>query len=553
MPRITLNQAVISVALAALLPVAIFGIAQSIASRDYARALIGERLVSSALATAGGQREAFAVTQSLLETQANDPDVLAANDKCGPSLARAMLGQTAVINMSRSTADGTVACSASPYVKPLSNAGETWWREGKEKGTLTFSAPGIGKVIKRRRILAMLPLKRDGRFDGAVTAAIDATWLENALRQRRFSDNAVVAIVDATGKSLLSSGRGSLGRVDLTTSALKISQIETPDGTDWMYASAPLFGNELHIVYAERESLLMAPSREQLRLDLLLPVFGTLATVLVIWFAINQFVVRWLRGLDVLSKRFAVGDYSGDPMEFEHAPAELSDLGANLHDMAERIKARDAALSLSAAQNQAMAREVNHRVKNNLQMVMSLLELQSSQLPDEMGRTALTQTRMRIGAIALIHRILYESGESSEYGDVDMDRLVSEICAQLRNSNAVNAQLHGASSIGIISVDVAMPISLFLVEAVTNAYRHAFDSNGNNRIEVVVTGSAEGGTLSVVDNGGGYLSPDDAGSMGLQLMQAYASQLNGQFATSATEGGGTTVTLKFATRPRLSV
>lgn len=553
MPRLTLNQAVVSVALAALLPVAIFGIAQSITSRDYARALIGERLVSSALATAGAQREAFAVTQSLLEVQASDPDVRAANDKCGPSFVRAMIGQTAVINMSRSSADGTVVCSAVPFSKPLSNADEEWWRKGKESGVLIFSRPGVGKVVKRWRIIAMLPLKRSGRFDGAVTAAIDATWLENALRQQRFSEDALVAIVDTNGIPLLSSGRRDLGRVDLKASTQRIAHVKTPDGTDWMYASAPLFGNDLHIIYAERESLLMAPSREQLRLDLLLPVFGILATILVIWFATNRFVVRWLRGLDALSKRFATGDYSGNPKAFENAPAELSDLGANLHEMAERIKERDAALSLSAAQNQSMAREVNHRVKNNLQMVMSLLELQSAQLPDDLGRAALLQTRMRIGAIALIHRILYESGESSEYGDVDMDRLVSEICAQLRHSNVGTAQLHGASSIGIISVDVAMPISLFLVEAVTNAYRHAFGGGGDSQIEVTLTGSAEGGKMSIVDNGGGYVSSASTGTMGLQLMHAYASQLNGNFVVTETEGGGTTVTLNFTERPRPSV
>jgi two-component sensor histidine kinase len=218
--------------------------------------------------------------------------------------------------------------------------------------------------------------------------------------------------------------------------------------------------------------------------------------------------------------------------------------------MADAIKSRDTALTHSVAQNRAMAREVNHRVKNNLQMVMSLLELQSAQLPSEQGRTALTQTRMRIGAIALIHRILYESGESSEYGDVDMDRLTREICAQLRISNSTNVQLHSSSSIGVISVDLAMPISLFLVEAVTNAFRHAFVGNANNRIIVALTGTGDQGELSIADNGGGYLLPDNIGTMGLQLMQAYASQLNGQFATTHSNGGGTTVTLTYIKRSR---
>lgn len=551
MPRITLNQAVISVALAALLPVVFFGVAQSLASRDYARALVGERLVSSALATAGAQREAFATAKSLLRAQAADPDVLAANDKCDPSFVRAIRNQTAILNMSRGFADGTIACGALPFAKPLSNADEKWWIVGSKAAGLTFSAPGIGKIVKRRRIIAMLPIRRAGQFDGAVMAAIDANWLENALREQKLSDDAVVSIVDAKGQPMLSSGGRDLGRVSLESSIAKVATTKTPDGVSWMYASAPLFEKELFIVYGQRESFLMAPSRKQLQYDLLLPIVATVVTVLVIWLAINRFVVRWLRGLTALAKRFALGDYSSDPAAFDQAPAELADLAQNLRDMGDAIKSRDGALTVSAAQNQAMAREVNHRVKNNLQMVMSLLELQSAQISDEKGRSALTQTRMRIGAIALIHRILYESGESSEYGDVDMDRLAGEVCAQMRHSNAVSAQLHCSSAIGVISVDLAMPLSLFLVEAVTNAYRHAFATDHDNSITVALSGSVDHGTLSIIDNGGGYLLPDRIGSMGLQLMQAYASQLNGTFETSMTDGGGTTVTLTFTARPDL--
>ena len=551
MRGLTLNQAVISVALAALLPVVFFGVAQSLSSRDYARALVGERLISSALATAGAQKEAFATAKSLLLAQAADLDVLAANEQCGPSFVRVIRNQTAILNMSRGTADGTVACSALPFTKPLSNADEKWWIDGSKARGLTFSAPGIGKIVKRRRIIAMLPLQRAGRFDGAVMAAIDATWLQNALRQQKISEDAVVSIVDAKGDQLLSSGGRDLGRVDLQASRAKVATTRTSDGIGWLYASAPLFEHDLFIVYGQRESFLMAPSRKQLQYDLLLPILAMLVTVLVIWLAINRFVVRWLRGLTALAKRFALGDYSSDPAAFDQAPAELADLAQNLRAMGDAIKSRDGALTVSAAQNQAMAREVNHRVKNNLQMVMSLLELQSAQISDEQGRSALTQTRMRIGAISLIHRILYESGESSEYGDVDMNRLASEICAQMRHSNAVNAQLHCTSSIGVIPVDLAMPLSLFLVEAVTNAYRHAFATDENNRIDVSLSGSADHGTLVIVDNGGGYLLPDRIGSMGLQLMHAYASQLNGEFATSVTGGGGTTVTLTFKARPAL--
>ncbi len=549
MSRLTLNQAILSVALAVLLPILALGAMQNIASRDYARQLIGERLVSSALSTAASQREAFSLAQSMIMSAAADPDVLAGNAQCGESLKRALSGQSAVINLARSDANGVAKCSALPLTRPIANGNEPWWIAGKQTSDVTMSAPILGKISRQTIIIAMLPVRKGNRFDGAVTAAIDTSWLEKSLERRKLSKSAVVAIVDATGKVLLSSGPSSFSRADVAASNGQPAVMEAEDGTAWLYASAPLFRRQLHVVYAERQGVLLDPSQDQLRLDLFIAVVAIVATLGILWFAINFFVLRWLRALSVKASRFAQGDYASDPGKFADAPAELADLAKDLREMASSIMKRDAALTQAAADNQAMAREVNHRVKNNLQMVMSLVELQAAQISDVPSRLSLEQTRLRIGVIALIHRILYDHGESSEYGSVNMDRLAQEICAQLRNANLPTINLHCLSTIGEMSVDRAMPMCLFLVEAVTNAYRHAFANADANRVDVTLTGTAESGEIRVVDNGIGYATSSGSETMGNQLMTAYAEQLNGKFMRTQTAGGGTTITLTFSPRP----
>ena len=79
----------------------------------------------------------------------------------------------------------------------------------------------------------------------------------------------------------------------------------------------------------------------------------------------------------------------------------------------------------------ALTSEVHHRVKNNLQIVSSLLNLQAGRITDPAAREALTQTRARIGALAQIHRLLYEKAHDSEM--VDLSHLLNDLCTQLRS------------------------------------------------------------------------------------------------------------------------
>ena len=193
----------------------------------------------------------------------------------------------------------------------------------------------------------------------------------------------------------------------------------------------------------------------------------------------------------------------------------------------------------------ALLKEVHHRVKNNLQMITSLVSLQASRLSDPEARRLMTQTRLRVGALALVQRLIYEV-DDSERGSVDTARLFGELCAQVQSnfqSSAISVNCH--SDLGVISGDQAVSAALIVVEAMTNALRHGFPEGRRGAILVRLTRDGGDGVLTIIDDGVGALDGEGDTGIGLELMLALSVQLEGQFSLIETVGGGRTVVVRF--------
>ena len=153
----------------------------------------------------------------------------------------------------------------------------------------------------------------------------------------------------------------------------------------------------------------------------------------------------------------------------------------------------------------------------------------------------------RISALGLIYRLLYEDGADTEKGHVPLDTLIAELCAQLRSSHHSRAEVHldCHASHGRISIDNAVPLALFVVEAVTNAYRHAFPDGRGGKIRMSLIEGDGKSVLSIEDDGIGFDRDATYGQMGSDLMLAFASQLDGEFESRRLPAGGTRVSLSF--------
>jgi two-component sensor histidine kinase len=267
---------------------------------------------------------------------------------------------------------------------------------------------------------------------------------------------------------------------------------------------------------------------------------------LAIWAGTHWLVVRWLRKLRALAGQFGRGDFTGNRAAFDNAPREMAALSEDLHAMAETIDRRDTALNAALDAKTALTREVNHRVKNNLQIVTSLLTLQADRVADAYARDALGQARARIAALGLIHRVLYEYDTHNVLGTVNMRLLMAELCPQLRSANRANGDINlRCESVDLeLSVDQAVPLTLFIVEAVTNAFRHGYEDKPAGLIDVKMTSTDGQVLLSVRDDGVGYAIADPVGKMGFELMNGFASQLGGTLDV-ASDPAGTRVNLRY--------
>jgi two-component sensor histidine kinase/tetratricopeptide (TPR) repeat protein len=199
------------------------------------------------------------------------------------------------------------------------------------------------------------------------------------------------------------------------------------------------------------------------------------------------------------------------------------------------------------AEKEWMLKEIHHRVKNNLQIISSLLNTQSLYLGDAPAQAAIRDSRNRVQAMALIHQKLYQSDSLAR---VNMQEYTQEIVSHLVDSFDGQARIQQRLDLFTVSLDVALatPISLIINEAVTNSLKHAFSPNQAGTIAIGLFQLApQRYQLTIDDDGVGLPAGFDVHacrSMGLTIIKGLSSQLHGQLTIA--EAGGVRLALDFA-------
>jgi two-component system, sensor histidine kinase PdtaS len=193
-----------------------------------------------------------------------------------------------------------------------------------------------------------------------------------------------------------------------------------------------------------------------------------------------------------------------------------------------------------------LLKEIHHRVKNSLQIAMSLLNTQSFYLENEKAVAALTQTRNRMYAMSLIHQRLYES-DNLEL--IHMNRYVPELIRYIEENLAEDRHLRFELYIDPVRLDVAqaVPIGLIINEAVTNCIKYAFPDRKDGLVHIKLQHLGdEGILLEIADNGIGLREDFDitrVRSMGMELIGTLNLQLEGKMTIQKT--GGTVISVVF--------
>lgn len=191
-----------------------------------------------------------------------------------------------------------------------------------------------------------------------------------------------------------------------------------------------------------------------------------------------------------------------------------------------------------------LVKEIHHRVKNNLQIVMSLLNTQAAYLQDKDALRAISESRHRMQAISLIHQKLYQSDNMAL---TEMPHYIRELVSYLQDpGSGIRFEL----AIDDVSLDVSqsVPVGLILNEAITNAIKYAFPGGGRGVVRVSLLYNTEGLLeLTVKDNGVGLPEGFDMNrhvSMGMMLMRTLSEQLEGRIIIKNNAGTAVTVIFK---------
>jgi two-component sensor histidine kinase len=549
----TIRSRLLLVVIIALVPVTLLSAWQSQVSYTNARVLVIDRLRANAAEIAESERDPFIIARHALAFASESKPVTEISSQCSDALRVALYGADGILNFLRTDANGRARCSALPFEPGKDMSKDRWWLEARGKSGTVLSSPQIGSISKRPVLIMVRNLQTaDGRFDGTVSAGISIERLAESLQRKRADQPGAVIVTDGMGVPILQSPQNAFKIVPLVGRARE-EPLETI-GTDqrkWTYVSAPLFGDQLYAVYAEPSRSVMGAQVISTRSTLAMQLLALLATSLAIWFASQRLILRWLSKLNQLAARFAQGDFSGEQEAYANAPEEIAALAGGLHEMAAAVDKQQRDLRAALEIEKELTREVHHRVNNNLQIVTSLLALQGERVVEPALRDIVGLARTRISALGLIHRLLYNDSSKAERGTVNLHQLFADLCAHLRaaNRDMPEVSLDCTAPDRAATVDQAVPLTLFVVEAVTNAFRHAFDPLAPGAIDTRLEIEDNIAELTVHDTGKGLLEGDLKTGMGFDLMNAFTVQLGGTMETSKADPG-TRIILRFPLQSR---
>jgi PAS domain S-box-containing protein len=216
-----------------------------------------------------------------------------------------------------------------------------------------------------------------------------------------------------------------------------------------------------------------------------------------------------------------------------HFISQIEDITAR-HEAGEQMRR-------SLEEKEVLLREIHHRVKNNMQVITSLLQLQSSYLRDPEDAAIFKECQARIHAMGLVHDRLYRSGNLAT---IDFSEHLRELTALLirgQSTAAAGIRLVAESEPVEVNLDIAIPLGLIVAELITNAYKHAFRDRREGTISVRLFHSDPGKlTLIVEDDGVGMpadFEPEKTRSLGLRLIRALSKQLRAEPAIASSDKG----------------
>ncbi|WP_228126818.1 sensor histidine kinase [Candidatus Viadribacter manganicus] len=426
--------------------------------------------------------------------------------------------------------DGRLLCSVpASEIRVIPDSDLRRRARGRDAFTMGYTEHG---VLSGLPVLGALEPVRDGdNRIGFVGASIPTAALTDLLERSRMNNaalrNARAAIVDARGRVIAES----------SPKEGNAPPLPSPDQVTSRFGGEPVFlrveGGDAVIVplYAPDLYAVMSWAPDQPVWQRVGAIVFSIAAPLLIWllaigagwFAIEVYVARPLSSLEAAARSFARGEDVTDPPALLNAPSEVRSLRRTLAAMAKTLRGREIRLVEALGEERALLREVHHRVKNNLQMVASLLNIQARAAPDESEAWGLARAHDRVQLLALAHQRIYSSGELR---DVRVDDIAAEVARQLLQSRGqAGKEINLVMELGSAraGVDRAVPLAFLIGEGISAAL-DALSDAGPVELRLTLHQDQDGATRFAVDASIDAERARAVGS-GARLIDAFARQL----------------------------
>jgi two-component sensor histidine kinase len=545
----TIRVRLVAALAVALVPVLLLGALQSAIGFGREAQALRQNLGYAAERSAAVARARMESADVLLQTLAPG----SVGFQCAQRLAEVTRRLPGYENLIRFDKLGRVVCAAGDVPEDPQRARRAWFQQLASGDELTITRdPGEAYASQPAVLAAVRATAPDGGFDGAFTAIIALSSLQPASDEPGLPARSEVGLVDSGGRYITATDPAAFPalpgdwRAKVAAKGLLVWYGRDSQGERRVYSAAAVVSNDVYVVLSAQSPGLLSWARLNPLTGILFPLLTFVLALVAVILVTDQVVVRWITYLQRIAALYARGRLSVRPLQAERMPPEIRDLAEAMEDMADAIVGRDASLRDSLAQKDTLMREIHHRVKNNLQVISSLLNMQQRALTDPAARAAMSDTRQRITALALIYRALYQGPDLKR---VDLRPFLEELTAQLVAGEAmrgptVHTELHVDAL--VIDPDRLAPLALFAVEAITNAQKHAFAGRGGT-LSVTFTVRGDEAQLEISDDGQAKEDALTAAGVGRTLMTAFARQLRGRAELVRNDHGGVTARLFFPT------
>lgn len=518
-----------------------------------------QELVSTARLLAHDQEVLLSGTSDVMRLLSGLPAVAELTPDC-PSAMRLLPSQNrAYTNFAIVGLDGRTLCSGIPVPEDFNVSDRTWFQQTIAQERFVIGRSQVGVVTGEAIVTAALPFYRDGELAGAMITGIRVSVIQQLGIDPGEREGRIAGLVDSAGQVVTERSGLRVGTVSQARlRAASDGEIQVFERTSEAHGNrilvlAPLIGDDLYVLLSAPQTPLLSWRTLDISGTIILPLLMWAIALIAVWIATDFLVLRWVSYLTRIARLYGHGRYDVVPLRAKSAPSELRELAESFQWMAGRIAERDAELTDAVEHQQILVREVHHRVKNNLQIITSLLNLQLGNVREDQAVRALKEAQSRINALAMVHRNLYEA-EDLRY--IVIAPFFSELCRLTHRAGAgedsdIELDFQTNLEDEVISTDQAVPLAMFVSEAMTNAYKHAFISAGRaHRLSVSVMAKDRDGQVwieaAVADNGPGMdtKAPRRRG-VGSSLFDAFALQLDGESAVTSAPGDGMRITLTF--------